>query len=155
MPEDFWPNIRLSKHRMPVGILREQASLLGRKTRNVVTAKVVSYQEGKVLAHDLQLVAPALGHYTYLALTVQHPISLYPMRIIDHLRNDNLLKASTEDQFRAILKEILSSHEMKRVVEVLLAQSESAKPKMHPTPPRAREPFVKEPLPPVSATRRG
>ncbi|MBM4038919.1 MAG: hypothetical protein FJ290_10430 [Planctomycetes bacterium] len=137
MPGDFWPTIRAPKLRMPVGILRQQASALGRKTKNIVIAKVVSDQEGKNFVHALELVAPVLGNYTYVVLTVQHPISVYPMRVIDHLRDDQVREARTEEDFMGILREILSSAEMKRLLEVLLAQSESLKPRAHPV---AQEP---------------
>ena len=42
-------------------------------------------------------------------------------------------EAHSEEEFEAILREILSSAEMKRILEVLLAQSESVKPTPQPT----------------------
>lgn len=133
MPQDFWPAIKPPRLRLPVVILRQQASSLGRKTKNLVTARVVSDQEGKNFVHALEVVAPALGGYTYSVLTVQHPVPIYPIRVLDHLRDDQIKEANSEAEFEDILRGILSSDEMRQLLEVLIAQSESVKPKAHHT----------------------
>jgi len=153
MPRNFWPNIQPSKSKMPVSTLQQQAALLGRKTRNVVTATVITSPEGKDFVHELRLVAPALGHYTYEVLTVRHPISLYPARIYDHVRSKEM-EAPGQSEFEQMLKEILSSTEMRDILQVLVDQSNAAKPRAVPAPAKVREPFVKEPLPPVADTHR-
>ncbi len=153
MAEDFWPSIRTPKLRMPLGILRQQASVLGRKTRNAVTARVVSDQEGKNFVHALELVAPALGNYTYVVLTVQHPVSVYPMRVLDHLRDDQVRDAHSEEEFEGILRDILSCAEMKRILEVLLAQSESVKPKPQVIAPASPALSALPPLGPLGPIR--
>ena len=71
-------------------ILRQQAALLGRKTKNIVegqveTKRVKDIKESsqeKLLEHSFYLVAPALDFYKYPLFRVQHGImDWYPLKI--------------------------------------------------------------------------
>ncbi|MGB0010130.1 MAG: hypothetical protein WBQ03_00905 [Candidatus Sulfotelmatobacter sp.] len=120
--DDFWPDdIGESSVVTPVSILKEQAAALGPKTKGLVTAGVVPTQSGnpQYLAYIFSLVAPAVS-YRYQLLTVTHPISLYPVNAAYKGINKNLLG---EIEFKAWLKEVLSSEETKRIVAALIAQS--------------------------------
>jgi hypothetical protein len=156
MPEDFWPEINPGSVRTPVAVLREQAGLLGRKTRNLVVGDVRGgpVEEGynslwilpiggsrreenreesekKGFRYRLDLVAPALGDYRFTALTIAHGIELYPVSVRNHLVPEaihpsrNEVRADSEDELKEALREILSSAEMKRVIETLIAQSQA------------------------------
>jgi hypothetical protein len=120
--DDFWPDdIGESSIVTPVSILKEQAAALGPKTKGLVTAEVLPTQTGnpQYLAYIFHLVAPAVN-YRYQMFTVTHPISLYPVTTSYRNTSSSL---TGETEFRAWLKELLSSDETKRIVAALIAQS--------------------------------
>jgi hypothetical protein len=119
---DFWPDdLGLGELRTPVALLREQATALGEKTKNVVTAEVDSDNTGKFFIHKLYLVAPAL-HYRYQLLTIQHPILFYPMDVTTPTSPWATVKSEAE--FAEWLKTVLASEGTKKVIRSLIAQSQ-------------------------------
>ncbi len=84
---DLWPkDIGTTEVTPPVTLLKEQATLLGEKTKNLVVGKVVrldnwSYAQPGHFAYDFYFVAPALGNYRYKLLTVSYPPEFYPLYI--------------------------------------------------------------------------
>jgi hypothetical protein len=137
--EDLWPSdIGYSAKRAPVVILREQASLLGQKTQNILQAEVEpqsGMSSGIKLKHtpfeySFRVVAKALGNYRYNLFKIFHDIMLYPVEI----QGDNdILKevagegvdcilADSEDEFKAILKKILGSEKTREVIAALMSQ---------------------------------
>lgn len=81
-PEDIGP---IPDLKSPVTILREQASLLGKKTNNLVEAEVVQLEsvisEEKEFSYAFLIVAPALDNYRYKLFTISYGINLYPVTI--------------------------------------------------------------------------
>lgn len=113
---DLWGEIEATQIRTPLVILREQAGLLGAKTKNLVEASVSTHANGSTFVHSLDLVIPALD-YTYNLLTIYHGPSIYPVNVqFSEARFD------TEEQFIEWLGAKLSSPETKRIVSNLLAQ---------------------------------
>jgi hypothetical protein len=89
--EDLWPGeIENVEVKAPVVILREQAALLGSKTKNIVEAKITKYPLS-IVKRDFQfgffLRAPALSGYTYSLFSIAHDISLYP---VDFFPDDDI-----------------------------------------------------------------
>src|ERR1039458_10709636 len=81
MPDtnDFWPaNIADSNLITPVTILKEQAALLGEKTRQLVKGEVVTQTTGNLFVHYFYIAHPTLS-YKYELFTVSHGISFYPL----------------------------------------------------------------------------
>jgi len=79
-PEDIGP---ISDLKAPVVILREQASLLGKKTNNLVEAEVKQLPPtNRKFHYAFLIVAPALDNYRYELFTISHGINSYPI-IID------------------------------------------------------------------------
>jgi hypothetical protein len=116
---DLWGEILPATERTPVSILREQAALLGQKTKNLVEAKVetMTMQDGKLI-HSFTLVAPALGNYRFQLFQVYHSLtSLYPLRV-----SDKKEELPTEKDFVAWLGSRLSSPDTKKLIGNLLAQ---------------------------------
>ncbi len=148
--EDMWPSdITHSELLPPVAMMREQASLLGKKTRNLVTAEVSSRKEfesgkGEVLIHRFDLVAPALDNYTYGLFYIVQPITIYPLRfgmdsdIYEEIASSKLrdqvqmskgaVTVDSEELFREVLRRILQSQKTKWVVSAMLAQTTSEVP---------------------------
>lgn len=103
-------------------LLREQAALLGQKTKNLVEAEVsTDALPDHHISHNFTLVAPAMDNYRYGLLTVIHPIETYPLTI--HFAPDNSsFQAKNEDDFLGLLKRLLSSEKTKKIVQSLIAQ---------------------------------
>src|SRR5262245_38143551 len=84
---DLWPTDieKAEKLETPVSILKQQASLLGERTNQIVTAKVAQTDKDHGLpdsddfAYVFFIAAPALGNYRYRLFTVAHGIELYPL----------------------------------------------------------------------------
>src|SRR5258706_8041645 len=80
---DFWPqNIGETTLITPASLLKEEASYLGPKTKQLVKAEVRSStaSHGRFV-HNFTLVVPALNNYQYQLFQVLHPITLYPVQL--------------------------------------------------------------------------
>lgn len=144
---DLWPKgIERNRVRSPVIILREQGSLLGEKTKNLVQGEVMeSAGIGENLfAYSFFIVAPALSHYRYKLLSIRHDVSLYPVtvdveeRIFQEVSSQfkdaifspdgeiikTYLLARSEKEFLTLLREIFKSEKTMQVVTGLLSQSD-------------------------------
>jgi hypothetical protein len=119
---DFWPaNIAESNLITPVTILKEQAALLGEKTRQLVKGEVVTQTTGTLLVHYFYIVAPTLS-YRFELFNVQHHVNFYPL-VLGYLNKSTSLP--TENDFKEKLKEILASQHTLNVVHSILAQVRS------------------------------
>ena len=145
MVEDLWPEeLEAAKIRTPASILKEQASLLGQKTKNLVEGLVTGDEKGGDLLYSFFLVAPALSSYRYLLFTMHHDIRMYPLFI--HMEAEILAEvnpeqykkwgvranlyagahteeAKNEDEFLALLKRIFSATKTKQLIAAMLSQS--------------------------------
>ena len=118
---DFWGDIAPATVRTPVAILREQASLLGTKTENLIEAAVETGISQGRFQYRFNLVVPALDNYTYQLFRIEHGIDLYPLRVFDK----EILGLNTEDDFVDWLRNRLSSDDTKKIIGNLLAQVNS------------------------------
>ena len=135
-PEDFG---HISELKAPVTILKEQASLLGKKTSNLVEAEVVQYSSptpGK-FDYTFYIVAPVLDNYKYKLFTISHGIDSYPVTIyvgedmqaeidlaeIDLTEPREKLVAESESEFVEVLKKIFSTEKTKRAIGTLLSMA--------------------------------
>lgn len=133
----------------PVALLKEQASLLGKKTQNLVIGKVVSVpnmhdsESNKRITHRFYVVAPALGDYSYTLFSVSHGLDMYPLMVVVEVNvfkelsddvkakrytlgfvvSDNAVSINSEDEFIDVLGQILKSNRVRQVINGLLAQS--------------------------------
>lgn len=122
---DLWPDdIKVDDMVTPLSILKEQASLLGQKTQNLVEAEVQTTPLGADFSHSFFLVAPALDNYRYKIFWVRHPIDMYPVKIIDE-NGAIRYEARSQDEFIGRLKEVLTSEKTKSVIKALIAQSQN------------------------------
>jgi len=118
--QDFWPtDIAKVGIVAPATILNEQASLLGKKTRGLVTAVVRTSSDERWISHTLVLQVPALANYTYALLLVRQPVLIYPLRMQAF---NKFYEIPTQEEFIAVLRAILSSDDTKRIIHALLAQ---------------------------------
>ena len=119
---DYWGEILPAQERTPLAILREQASLLGTKTKNLVEATVdTSVTPDGQFVHRFTLVVPALSSYKYELFRIEHGVAIYPI----HTSEPPALGLETEQEFTDWLHRKLSSAETKRIIANLLAQATS------------------------------
>lgn len=104
--------------RTPRSILREQAALLGAKTKNLVEASAQTHvaDNSPNINHNFLLVVPALD-YAYSLFAIWHGPGIYPVGVMG-----NKYQFGTEQEFIDWLGATLSSPDTKRIVSNLLAQ---------------------------------
>ncbi len=116
----------------PIAILKQQASILGQKTNNLVEAIVQTKAAdfSRFMDHSFILVAPALNFYRYPLFSVQHRADkLYPVTIVKQSSFEGAgvtskkIEAEDEDQFKGVLKNIFADAKTKKVVGALIKQS--------------------------------
>jgi hypothetical protein len=117
---DLWGDIAPSAVRTPASILREQASLLGAKTKNTIEGQVETWTSGSKFYHSFNLVVPALDNYSYELFKISHEVNLYPVHV-----GFPLIEAKNEEAFVNWLAQKLSSAETKSIIGNLLAQANS------------------------------
>jgi hypothetical protein len=145
MAEDLWPEkLESEKIKPPVAILKEQASALAKKTRNLVEGKVYS-EEGETLSYSFNLVAPALNNYRYRLFQMRHDIRMYPLYLnveleifkeiaeTEYLKQQKLydrglleppdLTVRDEGQYISLLRAIFNANKTKQLISAMLAQS--------------------------------
>ena len=122
--KDLWP-MEFSPQRQtpPVTILRQQAALLGRKTKNLVEGDVVTSTTAEgMFEHTFYFVAPALDDFRYRALKVVHGIVFYPLEL---KAGKMIATCNDEDEFTDILQYVFAAEETHNVIASLIAQSTS------------------------------
>lgn len=145
---DLWPaEIGASNLRTPVSILREQASLLGVKTNNVVEGAVgelntpVAWGGKHDFAYAFYIVAPLLKNYRYRLFAIAHTLEMYPltMKLNDDIKEEisevvgqelnrgpfSSLIIDAEDDLIKVLGLVFKSSRTLRVIQSLIAQSKT------------------------------
>src|SRR4051794_33930512 len=120
--EDFWPSeFGTFDTTPPRAILREQAELLGKKTRGALEGVVTTSPHGIGFAHNFMVVVPLLDNYTYRLLVVVHPLHFYPLDLQADVMGQTY-RCQTEQEFKEKLREVLGSQQTKVVINAILAQ---------------------------------
>ncbi len=129
-PEDIQEPINVKS---PVTILKEQAALLGKRTNNLVTAEV-SKKENNIRAEFeyLFFIVSTSLNYRYKLFSIEHNITLYPLRIItdtdliQEVTDDETasifsrITINDEEEFYRILQKIFGSTKVKRIISTLM-----------------------------------
>jgi hypothetical protein len=124
MPKSLWPDtIGTVEEVPPVAILKQQAALLGEKTKNIVIAEVDSKAGYNNFYDVFYLVAPALDNYSFELFKVSRSIeNFYPVTISsDTLIYDNQI--TSEAQLLKALENIFSNSKTVKIIQSMLAQS--------------------------------
>ncbi len=147
---DLWPSdLATTTTRSPLTVLKEQASLLGLKTRNIVKAGVRRFQAippppsigylttaksvprpDEPFQYAFYLQAPALDNYTYRLFSAAYDVNLYPVRVLvdediaaEMVAGSDEHFANSEEDFKQLLSRILGSQKTRKVINALLSQS--------------------------------
>jgi len=124
-PENLWGDFSdLKKLKTPKAILREQAALLTNLTKGLLQGGVRETQKGEVFLVNLYVVVQSLNNYTYNVLQVYHELKFYPLSIDDYTRGKSWQCSDENDFIRTIIA-ILSSPELRNVIQGLISQAES------------------------------
>ncbi len=116
--DDLWPsNIADAKLVTPVSILRQQADLLGEKTKQLVKGEVKTQTTGTLFVHSFFLVAPTV-EYRYELFQASHHVSFYPLNV-SYLNQTTQMKSETE--FKEKLKQIFAAQHTVNTVQSILA----------------------------------
>ncbi|MBI4965859.1 MAG: hypothetical protein HY913_21455 [Desulfomonile tiedjei] len=137
--DDLWPDhLQTVAPYSPVRILKEQAALLGEKTKNIVQASLRISGEGsssaKPFLYSFSIDCPALS-YHYRVFSVALGFEPYPVsfRIDGDIRKEISpdtpegvsLSAESEQDFVSILGKILQSEKTKKIVASLVAHAQA------------------------------
>jgi hypothetical protein len=138
---DLWPSdIVQNDVKPPVAILKEQASLLGNKTKNLVTAEVHlddpdDYGYSIVnFNYRFLIIAPALNNYQFKLFSVAYDVDLYPVQfqldqsVAAELDVDEQISVGNEEEFQNLLKRIFGTQRTRRVISAISNQSTIVRP---------------------------
>jgi hypothetical protein len=154
---DLWPqDFGVITKNSPLAILKEQASLLGGKTSNIVKATVKKESEelagllrrakndamgvrsdafgSRSFSYAFFLQAPALDNYTYRLFRIIFDVDIYPVRFfVDDAIAEELsinskdgVPAADEEEFKQMLSRILGSQKTRKVINAILSQTDVA-----------------------------
>jgi hypothetical protein len=109
----------------PIVILREQAEALARRTRGMLTARVVTRKDSRGgFVHEFMVEVPTLDNYSYELFWVDHPVVLYPAKIVVEGRVH--AEAADAGPFAERLREVLALPQLKKVIRALQTQAAQA-----------------------------
>ena len=124
--EDLWGDLPKPDTMVKPGtLLREQASLLGSKTQNIVEAYVESFATKRKNRVGLRMSirCAAVDNYEFQVLTIDHDLlTIYPISLTSAMDMVNY-EIQDEEQFRSALRQIFSSEKLRRVIAALLREA--------------------------------
>jgi len=124
-PKSLWGNLdEFKKIKTPLSIVREQGALLTQETKGILRGEVKINATGENISFSFFIIAMQLNRYKYLALQVEHDVFIYPVKVYSGI-HEKWTECRDEASFLARIESILSSLEMKTIIESLLSQSES------------------------------
>lgn len=113
----------------PIAVLKELSQVLVKRTNGLLVGKVVQEAWDSQFSLEFYITAPSLNNYSYQVLEIKHDLSFYPLDIRQSNVNANAnlsWKAENQEELEEILKTIISSSQVKKVINGLLAQIKSA-----------------------------
>ena len=130
---NLWPeDIAVTDVVAPVSIMKEQASLLGERTKNLVEGRVTPGADSAAkvdlllenrFRYDFDLVAPALNNYRYRLFSILHGLNFYPLTLESAPLDSGPIQVTNEEQFLTWLEAIFSAEKTKTIISLLIAQS--------------------------------
>lgn len=124
--KNLWGDLgSLAKIKTPVVFLKEQANQLTQATQGTLRGRVSQFGQGDQIEADLEVVAPALGDYSYTILKIRHSLDVYPVKVFDastHMIEREADLCYDEKSFLESLESILSSDGVRKVISTLLSQ---------------------------------
>ncbi len=142
MTDDLWPKqIKPAEFRAPASIIKEQAAILGERTKYLVEAKVtLTNKEEDTMEYTFSLSSPALGGYRFRLFRVRYDVFMYPLYIyLDKEIYDEVVKRNPKEQQSSfykikikdeaelldILRSVFGARKTKDVIAAMLAQAKA------------------------------
>ena len=144
MSENLWGELPESGQvRIPVTILREQATVLGELTENVLSARVRGLplptpdMPGTIssnrFVYAFDILAPAMQGYSVTLLYMAHDVGIYPVFVFnvlahrgqDPLRERTVEVCKSEENFKEVLRQVLTSENVRNALRLLIAESKA------------------------------
>lgn len=143
--ESFWPSsFNPENFLTPAKILNIQADFLPKLTNDVVYAEVLNISDNYNLELDIYeetdfcyqfvLKSKYMNQYKFDVLNIFHDIDVFPLKVylnVDIAKdlglNNNKRKIENEEEFKKLLKDVLQSKKISRVVNNILNLSEVPK----------------------------
>ena len=134
----LWPDdLPADTQKPPRVLMLEQALHLRKQTNSVLTADVikrtVTHPDPVTFNYSFVLIAPALGNYTFSLINFDHPVELYPVKVIvdeemkaslpELFPKERTVMARDEEEFLEIVSRIFSSERTRKIIRGLLSQS--------------------------------
>jgi hypothetical protein len=98
-----------------------------------VVKRTVTHPDPVTFNYSFVLIAPALGNYSYSLINFDHPVELYPVKVIvdeemkaslpEIFPNERTVMAKDEEEFLKIVEAIFSSDRTRSIIRGLLSQS--------------------------------
>lgn len=118
---NLWPDFQAPEAiQSPVYLLKEQAAGLAEKTRGLVRAGLRPASLDGNFWVGFDLYSPALGEYTFRLFSVTYPPQFFPVDI--DLAGESR-RATTLEELRSQVSDILRSPRTRQVVEAIMAQA--------------------------------
>lgn len=124
--KSFWGDLGdLEKVPTPKTHLKEQADILTQVTKYVLQGEVTQEvsPEG-TFTFKLDIIARHLNNYRHSILLITHGIELYPLNLYDCV-NDRRFECKDEENFLIVLRAVLSSASVRKVISSLISQSKA------------------------------
>lgn len=108
--------------RTPAAILNEQAQVLAKETKGLLTARTQIERKGEDFVITMDIVATSLGNYTYEVLRIKYGVTLYPARLLSWDEDDSAVECADHAELEQAIAKVLQSPRVRRVITGLLAQ---------------------------------
>ncbi len=119
MAENPWPNFAKGHRRTIKTILMELGSGIGDRTEGTIKFFVETTPDGQGnFKHRCQLYVVPIAYF-YPLFTVTHTVNIFPVTTIADALSQPVV-SNTEEEFVAVLKQIITSDSTRNVVEQLL-----------------------------------
>ena len=121
--KNLWGNLPEAPFvRTPAGILNEQAQVLAKETKGLLTGRTEIERKGEDFVITMDIVATSLGNYTYEVLRIKYGVDLYPARLLPWDEDDTAVDCTNPEELEQAIANVLQSHRVRRVITGLLAQ---------------------------------
>ena len=135
MKDDLWGTIPTADTTpIPVSVLKEQGALLSEKTNGILSGIVKihsSYEAGRDVSKIVFfIVCPTLNNYRYEVLLVNQSNfpEVFPVEVIYEKADDSNGRvkeiANNVEEFKTVVKDILQSDRVKKVIAALLRDAQ-------------------------------
>lgn len=122
-PTNLWGDLpEVKEIRTPKMVLAEQASLLQQNTKGALTCDLVTHPDGTGIRNTMRIVAPSLGNYSVVLVSVTHQVIAYPCDICSPFLGALIKTCDDETKLLPALQEILQDPKTRTLIANLLQQ---------------------------------